>query len=141
MKKFLALLLAGLFLTAFLVGCAPSDEDVLVMATNAEFPPYEYKDGEKFVGIDVEIAQAIADKLGMELVIEDMDFDNVVGSVGKQNIDIAMSGITITTERLNVINFSEPYYTESIVCVVKDTNTELDSVGTVVDMLGIICNK
>ncbi len=113
----------------------------LVVATNAEFAPWEYKEGTQFYGIDMEIAKLFADELGLELVIDDMEFDAVVGAVGKQNVDIAMSGITITTERLNVINFSEPYYTESIVCVVKDSNTELDSVGTVVDMLGIICNK
>ena len=113
----------------------------LVVATNAEFAPWEYKEGNKFYGIDVEIAQLIANELGLELVIDDMEFDAVVGAVGKQNVDIAMSGITITTERLNVINFSDPYYTESIVCVVPADNTELDSAGTVVDMLNVICKK
>ena len=113
----------------------------LVVATNAEFAPWEYKEGNKFYGIDMEIAQLIANELGLELVIEDMEFDAVVGAVGKQNVDIAMSGITITTERLGVINFSAPYYTESIVCVVKADYTELDSAGTVVDMLNVICKK
>ena len=113
----------------------------LVVATNAEFAPWEYKEGNQYYGIDMEIAKLFADELGMELVIDDMEFDAVVGAVGKQNVDIAMSGITITTERLGVINFSTPYYTESIVCVVKADNTELDSAGTVVDMLNVICNK
>ena len=113
----------------------------LVVATNAEFAPWEYKEGNQYYGIDMEIAKLFADELGLELVIDDMEFDAVVGAVGKQNVDIAMSGITITTERLQVINFSEPYYTESIVCVVKDSNTELDSAGTVVDMLNVICKK
>ena len=113
----------------------------LVVATNAEFAPWEYKEGNMFYGIDMEIAQLIANELGLELVIDDMEFDAVVGAVGKQNVDIAMSGITITTERMGVINFSEPYYTESIVCVVKADNTELDSAGTVVDMLNVICKK
>ena len=120
---------------------AAKADQQLVVATNAEFAPWEYKEGNQYFGIDMEIAALFAKELGMELVIEDMDFDNVVGSVGKQSIDIGMSGITITAERADVVNFSTPYYTESIVCVVKDTNTELDSVGTVVDMLGIICNK
>lgn len=111
----------------------------LVVATNAEFAPWEYKEGNQFFGIDMEIAQLIANELGLELVIDDMEFDMVVGAVGKQNVDIAMSGITITTERLGVINFSEPYYTESIVAVVKADNTALDSAGTVVDMLNVIC--
>ena len=113
----------------------------LVVATNAEFSPWEYKEGTQFYGIDMEIAQLIANELGLELVIDDMEFDAVVGAVGKQNVDIAMSGITITTERMGVINFSTPYYTESIVCVVKADNTELDSAGTVVDMLNVICKK
>ena len=118
----------------------------LIMSTNAQFPPYEMvADGEGaykgFEGIDVEIAVALADKLGLELIIDDMEFDAVVGAVGKQNVDIAMSGITITTERLGVINFSDPYYTESIVCVVPTAYTELDSAGTVVDMLNVICAK
>ena len=81
----------------------------------------------------------LAPELGMELVIEDMDFDNVVGSVGKQNIDIAMSGITITAERQEVINFSTPYYTESIVVVCKADDTSFNKAGTVVDLLTTIC--
>ena len=113
----------------------------LVVATNAEFAPWEYKEGNQYYGIDMEIAKLFADEMGLELVIDDMEFDAVVGAVGKQNVDIAMSGITITTERLGVINFSTPYYTESIVCVVKADNTELDSAGTVVDLLNVICNK
>ena len=113
----------------------------LVVATNAEFSPWEYKEGNKYYGIDMEIAQLIANELGMELVIDDMAFDMVVGAVGKQNVDIAMSGITITTERLDIINFSTPYYTESIVVVCKESDTSLDSVGTVVDLLNIICTK
>ncbi len=111
----------------------------LVVATNAEFAPWEYKEGNQFFGIDMEIAQLLATELGMELVIEDMDFDSVVGSVGKQNIDIAMSGITITAERMNVINFSTSYYTEAIVAVCKADDTSLDSVGTVVDLLAVVC--
>ena len=114
-------------------------EEQLVVATNAEFAPWEYKEGNQYFGIDMEIAQLIANELGLELVIDDMDFDMVVGAVGKQGVDIAMSGITITAERLNVINFSTPYYTEAIVAVCKADDTSLDSVGTVVDMLNVIC--
>jgi polar amino acid transport system substrate-binding protein len=111
----------------------------LVVATNAEFAPWEYKSGEEYFGIDMEIAKLIADELDMELVIEDMDFDNVVGSVGKQGIDIAMSGITITAERLDVVNFSAPYYTESIVVLCKADDTSLASCGTVIDLLTVLC--
>lgn len=111
----------------------------LVVATNAEFAPWEYKEGTKYYGIDMEIAKLLADELKMEIVIEDMDFDNVVGSVGKQNIDIAISGITITAERADVVNFSAPYYTESIVVVHKADDTSLAKCGTVVDILTVIC--
>ena len=130
---------------ASFVGVTPVAKDAskadkqLVVATNAEFAPWEYKEGNQYFGIDMEIAALIAAELGMELVIEDMDFDNVVGSVGKQNIDIAMSGITITAERAEVVNFSEPYYTESIVIVHKASDTSLAKCGTAVDLLTVLC--
>ena len=132
------------------VGVTSAKKDVskadsqLVVATNAEFPPFEYKEGNDgesaiYYGIDMEIAQILADELGLELVIEDMDFDNVVGSVGKQGVDIAMSGITITAERLGAINFSEPYFTETIVVVCRANDNSLDSCGTVIDLLTVLC--
>jgi hypothetical protein len=82
----------------------------LVVATNAAFAPYEYKKGDKFVGIDMEIAKLIADTLGLELVIEDMDFDAVVTSVGKNAVDIAMAGLSVTATRKQSVNFSDAYY-------------------------------
>ena len=130
---------------ASFVGVTPVAKDVnkaatqLVLATNAEFAPWEYKEGEKFYGIDMEIAALIAEELKMDLVIEDMDFDNVVGSVGKQSIDIAMSGITITAERSEVVNFSTPYYTESIVILQNASDNSLAKCGTVVDLLTVVC--
>ncbi len=129
------------------VGVTSATKDVnkadaqLVVATNAEFAPWEYTEGGKFYGIDMEIAQILATELNLELVIEDMSFDMVVGAVGKQGVDLAMSGITITAERMAVINFSKPYYTEAIVVVCKQDDTSLDSVGTVVDLLKVICEK
>jgi len=111
----------------------------LVVATNAEFAPWEYMKGNKYYGIDIEIAKLIADELGLELVIDDMAFNMVVGAVGNHGVDIAMSGITITGERAEVINFSTPYYTESIVVVCKEDDKTFDSAGTVVDVLTSIC--
>ena len=118
---------------------AAKADQQLVVATNAEFAPWEYKEGNQYFGIDMEIAALFAKELGMELVIEDMDFDNVVGSVGKQSIDIGMSGITITAERADVVNFSTPYYTESIVIVHKASDASLAKCGTVVDLLTVLC--
>jgi polar amino acid transport system substrate-binding protein len=116
-----------------IIGIDSADKDnnnaagQLVVATNAEFAPWEYKEGNQYFGIDMEIAQLFATELGMELVIEDMDFDNVVGSVGKQNIDIAMSGITITAERAEVVNFSNPYYTSVQYVIYDPAQTTFES--------------
>ena len=127
------------------VGVVSANKDVnnpdkqLVVATNAEFAPWEYTEGGKFYGIDMEIAALIAAELGLELVIDDMKFEMVVGAVGNHGVDIAMSGITITAERAEVVNFSNPYYIESIVVVCKADDKTLDSAGTVVDLLTKIC--
>lgn len=116
----------------------------LVLATNAEFPPFEYvetDDGVKtFYGLDMEIAKLIADELDMELVIEDMKFETVVGAVGNNGVDIAMSGLTITAEREQVVNFSISYFAEDIVLVCKADDTTFDACKTVVDILSIICS-
>ena len=111
----------------------------LVVATNAEFAPFEYVEGDKYYGIDMEIAAIIAKELGMELVIEDMAFNAVVGAVGNNGVDIAMSGITITAEREQVVNFSTPYYVEDIVVICTKDDTSLDNAKTIVDVLSTIC--
>lgn len=81
----------------------------LVVATNAAFAPYEFKLGTDFAGIDMEIAKLIADELGLELVIRDMDFESVVTSIGKNGVDVALAGLTINPAREKVIDFSTPY--------------------------------
>jgi polar amino acid transport system substrate-binding protein len=114
----------------------------LVVATNAAFAPYEYKKGDKFVGIDMEIAKLIADTLGLELVIEDMDFDAVVTSVGKNAVDIAMAGLSVTATRKQSVNFSDAYYEGAYqVLVVKKDNTEFDACKTKADIEAILKNK
>ncbi|MDO4323235.1 MAG: basic amino acid ABC transporter substrate-binding protein [Lachnospiraceae bacterium] len=85
------------------------DDNVLVMATNAEFPPYEFREGDEIVGIDAEVAGLIADKLGMELQIDDMAFDSVLAAVQSGKADIAMAGITVTEERKMSVNFTDTY--------------------------------
>jgi len=104
----------------------------LVVATNAEFPPFEYKEGTGFVGIDMEIAAFIANKLNLELVIIDMDFDSVVTSVGVNNIDIALSGLTINEKRKESVNFTDSYYEEAAqVLIVLESDTTFDGLTTV----------
>lgn len=92
----------------------------LIMATNAQFPPYEYYDGDKIVGIDAEIAQAIADKLGLTLEIQDMEFDSIISSVASGKADIGMAGITASDDRKLTVNFSTTYATGKQVIIVKE---------------------
>ena len=93
---------------------------VLTMATNAEFPPYEYHDGGEIVGIDVEIAEAIAEKLGMTLEIEDIAFDSIIPEVDSGKADIGVAGMTVSEDRLKNVDFSDPYTTASQVIIVKE---------------------
>ncbi len=116
MKKLVCLLASALMVLS-LAACT-SEKGELVMATNAEFPPYEYHEGDKIVGIDVEICQAIADEMGKKLVIEDMAFDSVITSVYTGKADIGAAGLTITEDRLKNINFSAPYTTAAQVIIV-----------------------
>ena len=99
-----------------------NSKDQLVVATNAEFAPFEYKEGDQFYGIDMEIAKLLADKLGKELVIVDMAFDAVLLSVQQQKADIGMAGLTVTEERAKQGDFSDPYYTaaQKIICKADD---------------------
>ncbi len=92
---------------------APAEDTAKVfkMGTNAAFPPYEYKEGEEFVGIDVEIATAIAEKLGGTLEVVDMEFDSIITAVNQGEVDFGMAGMTVTDERLLEVNFSSSYAT------------------------------
>ena len=93
---------------------------VLTMGTNATFPPYEYKDGDDVVGIDAEIAQALADKLGLKVKIVDMDFDSLIASVQSGKIDMSLAGMTVTEERKQNVDFTNSYATGVQVIIVKE---------------------
>lgn len=95
-------------------------DNVLVMATNAEFPPYEYHDGGDIVGIDVEVAEAIAKKLGMTLEIEDIAFDSIIPELESGKADIGVAGMTVDEDRLKNVDFTDPYTTASQVIIVKE---------------------
>ena len=92
----------------------------LHMATNATFEPYEYKEKEEVVGIDPMIATAICDKLGYNLVIDDMDFDSIITAVQTGKADFGMAGMTVTEERLKSIDFTDTYAKSTQVIIVKD---------------------
>lgn len=144
-KKVLALTMAAL-MAASLTACGGSSTDnttaaaaetaggTLVMATNAEFPPYEFHDGDKIVGIDAEIAQAIANELGMELEIEDIAFDSIIPEIVSGKADMGLAGMTVTEDRKQSVDFSDSYATASQKIIVKE-DSEITSPD---DLAGII---
>lgn len=95
------------------------EEGKLIVSTNAEFPPYEYYDANEIVGIDIEIAQAIADKLGLELEVKDGAFDAIIAEVVSGKADIGIAGMTVTDERKQNVDFSDSYATGTQVIIVK----------------------
>lgn len=119
-----------------------SSKNQLVVATNAEFAPFEYKEGSRFLGIDIEIMNAIADKLGKELVIKDIDFDSVVLEVNSGGADIAAAGLTINNARKETIDFTDTYYEDDNVpgqvLVVNENNTMFDECKSKDDVIKVI---
>ena len=139
MKKIIAITLAALMVMGMFAACGKSEakSDLptavpgkLVMATNAAFPPYEYLENNAIVGIDAEIAGAIAEKLGLELVIDDMEFDSIIEAVKSGKADIGLAGMTVTPEREEVVNFTASYATGVQVVIV----TENSPITTVDDL-------
>ena len=105
----------------------------LIMSTNAAFPPYEMTtDSGEFEGIDIETAQAIADKLGLELQIDDMDFDAALLAVQQGKADMVMAGVTVTDERQNVMDFTDSYATGIQSIIVKEDS----DIASVDDLAG-----
>ncbi len=152
MKKIIALILSALMLMSVLCACGKTSTDdttadgtaaateaaslktategVLTMATNAAFPPYEYIEGSEIVGIDADIAKAIADKLGLKLEIVDMEFDSIIEAVKSGKADIGLAGMTVTDERKEDVDFTDSYATGVQVIIVTE-----DSAITSVDDL------
>ena len=111
-----------------------TSKDQLVVATNAAFEPFEYTKGDDYYGIDMEIAQLLADELGKELVIQNMDFDAVCLSVSQQKCDIAMAGLTINEEREGYVTFTDSYYSASQRLIVPSNVTTFDDCKTADDV-------
>jgi len=105
-------------------------KDQLVVATSTGFEPFEMVDGGKYSGVDLEIAYYLAEEMGQELVISDMDFEAVVNSVQSGKSDIAMAGLSVTPERQKVVTFTKSYYNASQVLIVKDDDTAFDACKT-----------
>ena len=140
MKKILAVILAAAVVCTsamMLAGCGGSNtgkgdsgnadnsgnsapKGELHMATNAEFPPYEYMENKKIIGIDADIAHAICDKLGYTLVIDNMKFDAIIAAVTSGKADFGMAGMTVTEERKKEVDFTDTYAKTTQVIIVKE---------------------
>lgn len=129
--KILALFVAMLGILS-LNGCKDND---LIVATSANFAPFEYIDGEEFKGIDMDIAKIIAKKLNKKLVIKDMEFDSVVTSLASGNAHIALSGLTINDTRSKVIDFSQTYFSASQMVIAKTNDARFTNITTKEDLL------
>ncbi len=134
MKKIISFILALSLLAVCAVSfasCGKEDENVLKMATNAAFPPYEFYEGEKIVGIDAEIAELIAKDLGMKLEIVDTEFDSIITGVTEGKYDFGMAGMTVTEDRLKSVNFSTSYAKGVQVIIVKNDSpiTSIDDLS------------
>ena len=132
MKKIIAIALTLVLAVSLFTACntkgETANEGKLTMATNAQFPPYEYVESGKIVGIDAEIAQAIADKLGLELQIDDMEFDSIIEAVKGGKADVGLAGMTVTDERKEEVNFTVSYATGKQVIIVNADSTKITSV-------------
>ncbi|WP_345887465.1 basic amino acid ABC transporter substrate-binding protein [Shewanella algae] len=123
MKK--SLLLAAV--TALLLTGCGKDQDVLVVGTNATFPPFEYMggaNGDEVKGLDIDIAKAIADDAGKTLKVENLNFDALIVALNSGKVDFIASGMTITDERKESVNFSTPYYEATQVVIVNQDSPE-----------------
>lgn len=111
MKKLLAVILATVLCVSVLTACGDSDDKVLKVGTNAEFPPFEYvgDDGE-VDGFDIALIKAIGEKMGYTVEVENMEFASLVASIGTK-IDVSIAGMTVTDERKETVDFSDSYYT------------------------------
>ena len=126
MKKLVSIILSVLMIMS-LVACG-NKATKLVMCTNAEFPPYEYKDGGEIVGIDAEIAKKLGEKIGAEIEILDIAFDSLIPTVNSGKADFAMAGMTVTEDRLENVDFTHTYQTavQAIIIPADSTIKEID---------------
>ena len=124
--------------TAVVSAKEDASKEQLVVATNAQFAPFEYKEGDSYYGIDMEIAKLLADYLGQELVIKDMEFDAVCLTVGQHKCDIAMAGLTVNAEREEYVTFSTAYYKANQKLIVKGDDTTFDACKTTDDVVAIL---
>lgn len=141
MKKLLCAMLT-IVLTISLVACGTKkdtsnggDSDTLIVGTEAGFAPYEYMEGDKVVGIDMDIAQAIADAMGKKLEIKNMDFDGALLAVQQGKVDMVAAGVSVNEERKKVMDFSVDYVNSTEVVVVNKNNPAVENVDDLNDKI------
>jgi len=131
--KALLMLLTVFVLLSAISACGKKQAPKLRIGTNAEYPPFEYKEGESFVGVDMDLARKIAEKLDMEYEITDMEFETLIPSLAANKIDIALSAIAITDKRRAQVDFTDPYYVANQVIITKqDSKLTLDKLEDIV---------
>ena len=126
--------------TAVVSAAKDSSKDQIVVATNAAFAPFEYKEGNNYYGVDMEIMKMYADSVNKELVIDNMDFDAVCTSVGQGTCDIAAAGLTVNEKRKEIVDFTESYYDASQMIIVMENDTTFDACKTAEDIEKILNN-
>lgn len=135
MKKIAAVLLT-MILTVSLVGCgSKKDDDTLIVGTEPGFAPYEFMDGNQVVGIDMDIAQAIADAMGKKLEIKTMDFDGALVAVQQGKVDLVLAGVSVSEERKEVMDFSKEYVNSTEVVVVNGDKPTVASIDDLNDKI------
>ena len=139
-KKLVSMLLVTAMAATIFTGCKKEESNTIIVGTEAGFAPYEYMDGDKVVGIDMDIAQAIADSMGKELVIKNMDFDGALLAVQKGTVDFVAAGVSVDAERAKVMDFSTEYVDSTEVVVVNAANpavTTVDDAGLADKIIGV----
>ena len=131
MKKIIALLMVAVLAVA-LVSCGGEKANVVTMGTNAAFEPFEFIEGDKIVGIDAEIGAAIAEKLGKELNINDMEFESLLGTLSTDKVDFVAAGMTANDERRKEVDFSETYYTATQGIIVAE-DSDIKGIDDILD--------
>lgn len=116
-----------------------SSAGCLIVATNAQFPPFEYYEGNKLTGIDIQIAKLLADKMGKTLYVKDQEFESALLDVQDNGeADLAMAGITVNDSRLEVMDFTDVYYNSTQVIIVKESDTTFDSCKSAEEVIAIL---
>jgi polar amino acid transport system substrate-binding protein len=129
MKKRVVSLIATTLITAALFAGCKKNDNALIVGTEAGFAPYEYTEGDKVVGVDMDIAQAIADSMGKDLVIKNMDFKGALLAVQKGTVDFVAAGVSVDEERAKLMDFSIDYVDSTEVVVVNKDNPAIADVS------------